>query len=197
MNSEKSWEIFLNPQSLRAHLTSASIYIAGFEVLKEAIIQRIRDFLLVDDEDAGERFKIEYASHVLALDKSPVFASLYWLKKNGAIETRDIEVFGHVKACRNALSHKLLLIVSSQGLPDNFDICFRQMVELLRKIEVWWIRNIDMPSSFQAADKEVEDKDIIPGRILMIQMLCDIALGNEVESRKYYDGFQMRKGCSE
>ena len=39
---QHSWEDFLNPDVMRPVLLSASIYIAGFEALKDGIIGRIR-----------------------------------------------------------------------------------------------------------------------------------------------------------
>ena len=43
MNSEprQSWEEFLNPEVTRPRLIAASIYIAGFEALKDAIVDHI------------------------------------------------------------------------------------------------------------------------------------------------------------
>ena len=41
---KQSWERFLNPDSLRANLVTGSLYITAFEMLKDSIIERIRDF---------------------------------------------------------------------------------------------------------------------------------------------------------
>ncbi len=41
---KRSWEEFLNPEIMRSCLISASVYIAGYEALKETIVGRIRDF---------------------------------------------------------------------------------------------------------------------------------------------------------
>lgn len=46
-NSSTRWEDFLNPDVLRPKLISASIYLAAFELLKDAIIERIEDFLQI------------------------------------------------------------------------------------------------------------------------------------------------------
>jgi hypothetical protein len=40
----KSGENFLNPEVLRPNLIMASLYIAAFEMLKDTIIDRTRDF---------------------------------------------------------------------------------------------------------------------------------------------------------
>src|SRR3990170_1537518 len=38
------WEEFLDPQILRTRLISASLFLAAFEILKDAVIGRIRNF---------------------------------------------------------------------------------------------------------------------------------------------------------
>jgi len=43
-NVKHSWEEFLNPEVMRSRLITASIYIAGFEAFKDAVVGRIRDF---------------------------------------------------------------------------------------------------------------------------------------------------------
>ena len=52
---QPSWEDFLNPDVVRPVLISASIYIAGFEALKDAIIGRIRDFFSYGFDESGDK----------------------------------------------------------------------------------------------------------------------------------------------
>ncbi len=44
---QKSWENFLNPDIVRPHLITTSIYIFAFQILKDSIIGRIRDFFVM------------------------------------------------------------------------------------------------------------------------------------------------------
>ncbi len=44
---EISWERFLNPAELRSNLLIASIYISGFEILKDSIADRIKSFFTI------------------------------------------------------------------------------------------------------------------------------------------------------
>jgi hypothetical protein len=43
-SARDKWEAFLDPDVLRGKLISASIYIAAYEMLKESIVGRIRNF---------------------------------------------------------------------------------------------------------------------------------------------------------
>ncbi len=91
---QQSWENFLNPAILRNHLISASIYIASFEALKDAVIGRTRDFFWNGFDQAGDRIDPKYGHDVLSRNKSTVYASLDWLKEMGAI--RNLRGIGHL-----------------------------------------------------------------------------------------------------
>lgn len=45
-NIQKSWERFLNPESLKENLVISSLYITSFEILKDSIISKIKDFFI-------------------------------------------------------------------------------------------------------------------------------------------------------
>lgn len=190
----QSWEEFLNPEVTRPRLIAASIYIAGFEVLKDSVVGRIRSFFWTGFDESGDKIDPKYQSEVLARNRSPVYASLEWLKEMHAIDGGDVAVFNRVRSCRNALAHNLLSTLGSGGLPPDFGQCFRDMVALLCKIEVWWITNVEIPANPDYDGSEVDEDGIVPGPVMSMQLLMDIALGDEERSRFYYDEFRKRTG---
>lgn len=186
----QSWEEFLNPEVMRPRLIAASVYIAGFEALKDSIVGRIRDFFLNGFDEAGDNIDPKYQSDVLARNRSPIHASLDWLKERNAIDDSDLSAFVRVKSCRNTLAHKLIAVLGTEGLPTDFEQCFTDMVTLLRKIEVWWITNVDIPTDPDFDSAKVDEGGIIPGPVLHMQLLVDIALGDDERSKFYYDEFR-------
>lgn len=188
------WEDFLNPEITRPRLIAASIYIAAFDALKDSIVGRIRSFFCPGFDEYGDTIDPKYQSEVLSLNRSPVYASLEWLKKMQAIKDSDVAAFDRVKACRNTLAHRLLSMLSSEGLPSDFDHCFDDMAALLRKIEVWWITNVDIPTNPDYDSSKVDEGRIVPGSIMLMHLLMDIAFGDEDRSRFYYDEFRKRAG---
>jgi hypothetical protein len=190
----QSWEEFLNPGVMRPRLIAASIYIAGFEVLKESIVDRIRDFFRNGFDESGDKIDPKYTADVLARNRSPVHASLAWLKDQNAINDHDVETFDRVKGCRNNLAHKLLSVLESEGLPGEYAQCFFDMVALLRKIEEWWITNVEIPTNPDFDGAEVDEGGFVPGPVMTMQLLMDIALGDDERSRLYYDGFRKVTG---
>lgn len=77
----------------------------------------------------------------------------------------------------------------------NFSRQFQLMVELLRKIEVWWIVNFEISISPEFCDAEVDENGIIPGPLMTLQIMLDIALGDPEKASAYYD--ELRKQRSE
>lgn len=117
-NIRQSWEDFLNPEQMRTHPISASIYIAGFESLKDAIISRARELFVSGwSKEESDLVDPKYEAEVLSRNRSPVYASLDWLREQGAITYADIAGFDRVKTCRNHLAHRLLQFLGTEGMP--------------------------------------------------------------------------------
>jgi hypothetical protein len=183
-----SWETFLNPTTLRSNLIVASIYITAFELLKDAIVHRIRDFFTNGFDQNGWRIDPKYQSKVLSKNRSPVYASLAWLKDVDAIDDADTAAFERVKELRNKLAHALTSVLY-EGLPTDFAERLNEMISLLDKIERWWIVNVEIATDPDLHDKQIDETNVIPGPILGLHLLLDIALGSEEESKKYIDEF--------
>lgn len=64
------------------------------------------------------------------------------------------------------------------------------MVALHRKIEVWWIMEVDIPTNPQFDGKEIDENEVVPGSMIALNMLCDIALGDEKKSFSYLREFR-------
>lgn len=187
----RAWEEFLDPEVTRPRLISASIYIAAFEVLKDLIIVgRIRDFFSTGFNESGEQTDPKYQSDVLSRNRSPTHASLAWLIDREAIDESDVQAFDRAKACRNRLAHDLFSMLGSKGLPPDFDQCCAEMIALVRKIEVWWVTNVEIPTNPDYDGCDIDEEGIVPGLLMGIQLLCDIAQGDEERSRFYFDEFR-------
>lgn len=63
-NLDDNWERVLNPDVLRPSLLSATMFIAAFEILKDCIIDRVRDFYTLNWCDKNARTP-EYEKEVL------------------------------------------------------------------------------------------------------------------------------------
>jgi len=190
-NVLEDWERFLTPSILRSNMIIVSVYIAAFEILKNSIVERIRDFFWegwIDDEDIIDP---KYESDVLSRNRSPVYASLQWLKDMEAIGDTDILTFSRVKEIRNKLVHEISELLST-GLPPELPDSFSDIINLLNKIETWWIVNIEIPINPDFDGMFIEASGIIPGPVAGLKMMIDISLGTDEEAEYYITEFKKR-----
>jgi hypothetical protein len=60
---------------------------------------------------------------------------------------------------------------------------------LLRKIEVWWIVNVDIATDPDLIEKEIDEEGIIPGRVLTVSLMLEVALGSDEDANRYVKAF--------
>jgi hypothetical protein len=186
----QAWERFLDPAIIRPQMICACVYIAAFESLRESIVSRIKDFYWIGFDESGHKTDPSYDTEVLSRNRSPVLASLDWLKERNAIDDADVDVFRTVKGCRNVLVHELMSLLSAKGLPTEFNECFEKMVALHRKIEIWWIMEFEIPINPRFDGQEIDPNEVVPGPMIALNMLCEIALGDEQKSGAYLREFR-------
>ncbi|MBV7600167.1 MULTISPECIES: hypothetical protein [Aeromonas] len=183
-----SWERVLHPETLKTNIITASIFSMAFEMLKSSIIEKIEGFFTNGFDENGMIVSPGYKEKVLALNRSPLYASLKWLQDMTAIDDKDLESFEHIKRCRNTLAHEMLTFAST-GVDFDVADAFEEMIGLLRKIEIWWFENLEMAIDPDAYPKDLDLDQVTPGPVWSLQMLIDVALGPEEEARKYYEHF--------
>jgi len=188
MDYREQWENFLNPEVFKDRLINISMYITIYEMLKDSIINRLKDFYamtLIGAKDLeGEE---EYRTKVLSRHKNHLYASISWLIENGVINEEDKENIEALKSYRNYLAHEMSNIVFNGEIKDlmqNF-LCTYQ---LIHKIENWWIINFEMAINPDFADANLEDIDvnnIESGKKLMIDMTLSVLSGSEELLKKF------------
>jgi hypothetical protein len=181
----KAWDDFINPDVVRPSLVASAMFVMAFEHARDMIIRRIRAFFAWPVGVDGEEVDPEYQRDVLSRNRSAVYASLEWLKDQKAITDDDVAIFNRAKTLRNKLAHDLLRIIGRDGMPSDFAERFDELLVLIRKIETWWIINVDLTTT-PNAPQDVKPEDISPGSILMLQMLAAIAMSDPDHSRQLY-----------
>ena len=176
MNFKKQWEDFLTPEITQERLITASLYITAFEMLKESIIGRIRDFYCIGFSPNELEYSSKYKDEVLSLNTSPLYASLKWLIGSEAIHEEDLSTFEKLKNLRNTLAHELPEVVFT-GKNLSVTEHMKILMDLLRKIEVWWVLNVEIPTNPDFDGSEVDPELISPGPILMMHMMFEVIAG--------------------
>lgn len=175
--TSERWEQFLDPGVVKPSLFLATMFITAFEVLKNSVIDRLRNFYEDSWDENGPIINDDYKNIVLSRNKSPLYASLDWLKENGAIGGEDIEQYENLRKTRNLLAHQLFEVVTGQ-IESKHEAQFGELLELLKKIEVWWVVNLEIAINPDFDGQDIDVTSIVPGSILSLQILIEVASGN-------------------
>jgi hypothetical protein len=174
---EDKWERFLDPEVIRPSLFLATMFVTAFEILKDSIVDDVRGFYSNGFDENGPIVEEEYHSQVLSKNTSPLYASLQWLRDNDAVDDADLDTFEKLKITRNLLSHQLFAVITGQ-VESAHQVQFTDLLELLRKIGVWWIVNVEIPTNPDFDGKAIDEEGIVPSALLSLQMLFEVASGN-------------------
>ena len=192
MSVSNEWEQLLSPDVTRNRLISASMYITTFELLKDSIVRRIQDFYFIGLDKNSSTSNPDHQRKVLSRNKSVLYASLDWLIEIAAIHKSDIEAFERLKTVRNKLAHELPSIVLG-GAELQLTTHFEEALALLRKIEVWWIVNVEIATNPDYDGTEVDESGIVPGPVLMLQLMLEVVAGNSQYLDHYTRAASSRK----
>lgn len=195
-NIDQVWEAFLTPEVLRGKLISASIYLAAYQMLKDSIIGRLKDFYTFGFDEQGDHVDPRYEHEILGRNRSVLYASLSWLQERGAIERDDVATFEKLKECRNRIAHDMSRLAMAGSDFGHLHL-FPDLFTLLKKVETWWVVNVEIPTNEDFDGVEIDQEGIIPGPIMTVKIMLDVALGSEAEATAYLKAFrEQRRGTT-
>jgi hypothetical protein len=168
---------FLNPGAIKSSLMLSALYLAAYELLKDAIIDNIREFFSFEYKDGKAIPDGQYKNEVLQVHKDLLCASCLWLKRNGVITASEIEEIENIRRHRNQVAHELPRLLVDPDLNLNVGY-FLRIRELLDKIEIWWVTNVEIPSNPDFDGLEVNETDIQPGRAIALDYMISVALAD-------------------
>jgi len=167
------------------------MFITAFEILKDSIVDDIRSFYTVGLNEHGPTVDSQYQSKVLSKNRSPLYASLDWLREHYAINDEDLSTFEQLKQTRNQLAHQLFSVVTGQ-VESEHEKQFDALMTLLRKIGVWWVVNVEIPTNPDFDGEDIDEAKITPGAVLSLQMLIQVATG-DTELLKHWQRLRPKK----
>lgn len=187
---KRTWERLLNPDELKPYLLFCSIFITSYEILKASFIDKLVFFFSDEGEERDPKEKSSFEEEVLSLIDKPnrLQACIKWHQQNDIIDDNDIQTFKRITDFRNAIAHELLKHYE-ESPTENIGLIFNEMVDLIDKIEKWWIINFELEVNPIEGVGEIDYERIVPGPITIIRILVDIALGDKEESEYYYKKF--------
>lgn len=189
------WDKFLNPDSLKHNLLTGGLYLAAYEILKQSMMGRPREFFWSGFQDGKDIIGPDYQVKVLALDKHPYTASVLWWRQQGAIDDDDIKKFAEVREHRDVIAHDIPKILGTIDHSVRVDL-LGTIYELLCKIDNWWIQNVEIPTNPDFDHQKFTDADLEGAAsfsMVFLSMMLPIAAGDDSRLRSIYEAWSHEK----
>ncbi|OUQ59017.1 hypothetical protein B5E56_09685 [Flavonifractor sp. An112] len=141
--------------TIQNHLTFMALYIALYENFTATFIENVKAFLcdlgikdgkLNYGETALYREKIKNRVIDQNGNKDALKATMLWLQDKGAMSAQDYSDFLQIKSIRNTYAHEMPRLII-EGVPLENIQWFFKLLELYRKLDKWWLNEIEFPIS--------------------------------------------------
>lgn len=190
----RGWAKLLNPEELRSNLVRSSIFLTAYEFLSQALIEHLEGFFSDGFDANGPILGENYRSKVLSLHKMPFFSSAIWFRNSGALTDEDLDRIREIREHRNFIAHHLLQILGKSDFEVRAEL-LRATAEIVRKIDVWWIREVEIPTNpdfDQIPPADIDLNGIFSMRMAVLGLLLEVAEGNDDTLRQLYEQLKQR-----
>ena len=175
---DHGWKKFFDSDGIKSNLVRTSLYLFSYELLKNSIVDKIKDFYMVGFDANEYIYSEDYNKKVVnrkIKGKQNIYlSSLLWLEESGAISKYDVEELSNLREYRNTVAHNVDRILTDSDF--NLDITKEQRIfEFIRQIELWWIREVEIPTNPDYDGSEINDDEIISGKEVFYTYIKNIS----------------------
>ena len=179
-------ENVVTPENLQFTVSFTSLFVLVFECFKDMVIDRPKEFFCTEKiefkEDKIVYYETEkYKREVKNLAKKPFEASLRWFANHKVITEYDVNKALAIELRRHSFVHELYNIVHN-GISDDDIKLLADLISIYRKIDSWWIYNVEIDWDEIKDPNNVKQDECISGSLMMIDVMINILLKGEGES---------------
>jgi hypothetical protein len=176
----RSIEKLVTPDILKRNLIIASLYLSAYEILKGAVIDQPKSFF-TDFTNEGFKPGKKYKDEVRSLHKDEFQASCLWHRLNDVITQDDFDEIQVLRRHRNEIAHELASYLVDIDKEINIHY-LRAILRLLTKIDRWWIMNFELPVNPDYDRVEVNEDEVMSGRMVLLDVIIQSALESEKQT---------------
>ncbi|WKZ39615.1 MAG: hypothetical protein QY328_15245 [Anaerolineales bacterium] len=183
------WETFLNPQKLKQNLIRTSLFISTYETIKSRIVDEIRGFYTFEwklNEQTREmepKIGDQYKKQVLDLySKDEFHACCLWLVEGNAFTQEDLITIAKARKHRNAITHEMSKFLISPKTHSVDDQLFAAMIEIIKKFDRWWFKEIEAsinPEIYKGNIEETDWDNVIRLGTMSLQLMASLFDGDD------------------
>ena len=195
-NNINDLERILDKDSLKVELSFMAIFIGLFEYLKDTVCSRVESFLCTDmtRTDEGElvwvhteEYKSEIEKRIVdgKVVKDRLRNTMLWYKEAGALTEKDYVRFLELRKKRNSYAHEMTTHILD-GLPEQDMHALIDLLELFRKLDQWWINEVEIPISGDFEPGSYQEDEVESMALITFKMLIS-TLFVEGKSEEYLE----------
>ena len=179
-------ENVMTPENLQFTVSFTSLFVLVFECFKDMVIDRPKEFFCTEKiefkEDKIVYYETEkYKREVRKLANKPFEASLRWFANHKVITESDVNKVLSIELRRHSFVHELYNVVHN-GISDDDIKLLADLISIYRKIDSWWIYNVEIDWDEIKDPNNVKQDECISGSLMMIDVMINILLKGEGES---------------
>jgi len=178
-----SWEALIDPVILKPKLINASLLVLSYENLKATLINKFQDFFTIGIEEKDFIYSDDYHKLISKSKNSILYASIAWSLKMNAISEGDVELHEECKKMRNKISHELPKVLL-EGLPSNLESILKRTLMLIKKIENWYIINVEIQTDPDLYDKEIHEESVRSINDLTLELIQYVSTSPNTEGEE-------------
>ena len=173
----------LQPAVIRGTLAFAGLYQVTHEMLKHAVLDKVREFYcfgLEPDGSVTDNEHEEYRRRVLSLEPKNKFrASLMWLVQSNAITQDQANRLDVIYAHRHSLTHDLVKYIVDPDADPEVDLLVDAIITL-KDLHRFWIDIELSTGGFFLPDGcgvgDVDPDEVMPLSLVVLQKCTDAYL---------------------
>jgi hypothetical protein len=169
----------LHPDIIRGTLAFAGLYQVTHEMLKHAVLDKVREFYCLGldaDYSMTADEQEQYRLQVLSLAPNRFRASLLWLVQSNAITQVQADQLDSIYAHRHSLTHELVKYIIDPDIDPDVDLLI-DAVTTLKDLHRFWV-DVELSSGgfFFPDGSDVGDVDaheVMPLSLIVLQQCMD------------------------
>jgi hypothetical protein len=129
-------------------------------------VDEIREFYTFEwrlneqTEEMEAKVDDDYKKKVLALyPKDEFHACCLWLVEGHAFTQEDLDIIAKARKHRNAIAHEMTRFLSSPNTHIVDGQLLVAMVEIIKRFDRWWFREVEAPINPAITEKDLEKID--------------------------------------
>ena len=177
--------------ALQENLTFIALYIGLYESFADTVESHVESFFCNDaflDKNGKIRYKpseeyVEEIKNRSVDDKgnhNTLKSTMLWFVENGALTQDDYRLLLELKQLRNSFAHKMPQDLWS-GLYEEHAKALGDLLSLYRKIERWWIVEIEIPIAGNDVPEGYDADGVTSGILLTFDMMINTLYNGKSE----------------